>query len=592
MGPASTRSSSDICAGSSCSFAAGTTIGAPDSTSPYSVTWSTQPADGTYTIVARATDNVGNTTDSAERTVTVDNTGPSSVLSVNEGTRPDLQYFDSATDTYYYNPAATGDFSVHDVAGDPAGVASVDFPAIADTGFSGSAKNDTSSPYDSNSYTFTTASASAPGSQTVVATDALGNASNDSFDIVRDVTAPSSGSVSYTDGYDADGTVVVTTANGSDSGAGVDASSGVLERRTSTFSAGSCAGFSGGWSPVTSPDTVASGLCAQYRYRVSDRVGNEALYTSTDVVRVDTSAPGAPAVTLSESSSWAFVSGTTIYLNTGQTGSYDVSATTSDAQSGIDKVSFPAGQDDSTSPYEATYAFGDLSGLQTVTAHSGAGLTASSSFTVTADTAAPTGGSVTYADGYDADGQVTISTANGNDPLSGVDASSGVLESRTSALTERLLRRLLRRLDDRHEPRHRRHRNLRAVPLPRLRQRRQRGDLHLHERRQGRHERPGRSGHHALRVEPLCLRLRADGLRQHRPERKLRRRRDELGCPVGDREDPLPRPGGRHLEPVRDELRLRRPLRLADGHGVQRRRADRLRHVHGHARHDGAGDER
>ena len=503
MGPASTRSSSDICAGSSCSFAAGTTIGAPDSTSPYSVTWSTQPADGTYTIVARATDNVGNTTDSAERTVTVDNTGPSSVLSVNEGTRPDLQYFDSATDTYYYNPAATGDFSVHDVAGDPAGVASVDFPAIADTGFSGSAKNDTSSPYDSNSYTFTTASASAPGSQTVVATDALGNASNDSFDIVRDVTAPSSGSVSYTDGYDADGTVVVTTANGSDSGAGVDASSGVLERRTSTFSAGSCAGFSGGWSPVTSPDTVASGLCAQYRYRVSDRVGNEAVYTSTDVVRVDTSAPGAPAVTLSESSSWAFVSGTTIYLNTGQTGSYDVSATTSDAQSGIDKVSFPAGQDDSTSPYEATYAFGDLSGSQTVTAHSGAGLTASSSFTVTADTAAPSGGSVTYADGYDADGQVTISTANGNDPLSGVDASSGVLESRTSALTSGSCAGFSGGWTTVTSPDTVATGTLRAVPLPRLRQRRQRGDLHLHERRQGGHERPGRSGHHALRVEPL-----------------------------------------------------------------------------------------
>ena len=423
------------CAGSSCAFASGTTIGSPDSTAPYSVTWNGQPADGTYTIVARATDNVGNTTNSAERTVTVDNTGPSSVLSVNEGTRGDLQYFDSATDTYYYNPAATGDFSLHDVAGDPAGVASVDFPAIADTGFSGSAKNDASSPFDSNTYTFTTASASAPATQTVVVTDALGNASNDAFDIVRDVTAPSGGSVSYADGYDADGSVVVATANGSDSGAGVDASSGVLERRTSTFSGGSCAGFAGGWTTATSPDTVASGLCAQYRYRVSDRVGNEAIYTSTDVVKVDLTAPSAPALTLSESSAWAFVSGTTIYLNTAQTGSYDVDATTTDSQSGIDKVSFPAGQDDSTSPYQAAYAFGDLSGSQTVTARSNAGLTTSSNFTVTADTAAPTGGSVTYTDGYDADGQVTISTPNGNDPLSGIDASSGVLESRTSALT-------------------------------------------------------------------------------------------------------------------------------------------------------------
>src|SRR6185369_2203094 len=198
------------------------------------------------------------------------------------------------------------------------------------------------SPFDSNTYTFTTDSASAPATQTVVVTDALGNASNDAFDLVRDATPPSGGSVSYTDGYDADGTVEVTTTNGSDTGAGVDGSSGVLERRTSTFSAGSCAGFSGGWSPVTSPDDVASGLCAQYRYRVSDRVGNEATYTSANLVKVDLSAPGAPAITLTESSAWAFVSGTTIYLNTAQTGSYDLSATASDTQSGIDKVSFPA----------------------------------------------------------------------------------------------------------------------------------------------------------------------------------------------------------------------------------------------------------
>ncbi|HET6656454.1 MAG TPA: Ig-like domain-containing protein [Gaiellaceae bacterium] len=424
------------CAGSSCSFSSGTAIGAPDSAAPYSVAWSGQPADGTYTIVARATDNVGNATDSAERTVSVDNTGPSSVLSVNEGTRSDLQYFDSATDTYYYNPAATGDFTLHDVASDPAGVASVDFAAIADTGFSGSAKSDTSFPYDSNTYTFTTGSASAPATQAVVVTDALGNATNDSFDLVRDVTAPTGGSVTYTDGYDADGDVVVSTADGNDTGAGVDGSSGVLERRTSALTDGSCGSFSGGWTPVTSPDSVTSGECAQYRYRVFDRVGNEAIYTSGSVVQVDLSAPSGPALTLSESSAWAFVSGTTVYLNTAQAGSYDVDATTDDAQSGIDQVSFPAGQDDATSPYQATYAFGDLSGSQTVTAENGAGLTASSSFTVTSDTAAPTGGSVTYADGYDADGQVTISTSDGNDALSGVDASSGILESRTSALSD------------------------------------------------------------------------------------------------------------------------------------------------------------
>ena len=64
------------CAGASCTWNAGTTIGAADPTAPYAVTWSTQPADGPYTLVARATDNVGNTTDSAPITVTVNNATP------------------------------------------------------------------------------------------------------------------------------------------------------------------------------------------------------------------------------------------------------------------------------------------------------------------------------------------------------------------------------------------------------------------------------------------------------------------------------------------------------------------------------------
>ena len=766
------------CAGSSCAFAAGTTIGSPDSTAPYSVTWSTQPADGTYTIVARATDNVGNTTDSAERTVTVDNTGPSSVLSVNEGTRPDLQYFDSATDTYYYNPAATGDFSVHDVAGDPAGVASVDFPAIADTGFSGSAKNDTTSPYDSNSYTFTTASASAPGSQTVVVTDALGNASNDSFDIVRDVTAPSSGSVSYADGYDADGSVVVATANGSDSGAGVDASSGVLERRTSTFSggscagfaggwsdgdeprhgrvrplrpvplprlrprgqrgdlhvhrrregrheraeragahalrvervgvrlgdhdlpehgadgqlrrrrdderravrdrqgllpgrpgrldepvrghvrlrrplrladrdrtvgrradrgldnftvtadtaapsggsvtytdgydadgqvtistangsdplsgvdassgvlesrtsaltSGSCAGFSGGWAPVTSPDTVATGSCAQYRYRVSDNVGNEAIYTSTNVVKVDTSVPAAPAISLSESSPYAYVSGQTVFVNTGQSGSYDVDATSSDAQSGIEKIRFPGPVDDTSSPYGTSYGFGALSGSQTVTAYNGAGLTASDTFTVTPDTTAPA----------TSDDTGTIGSAWRNAPVT-VDAQP---ERRRRGRRGDLLHDRRLHPDDEliagHERRPDVERRLHDQVLlgrPR-RQRRGRQDRrHADPRRP---DRPVRPRAHALRVERVRPRGRHDHLREEWPDRHVYRRRDLERPALRDRQDPLPGQRRRLGLPVPDDLRARRPHGNADRHRLRQRGQHVVEHLRRHRRRRGA----
>lgn len=73
------------CTGSiqTCTSANGTQIGLA-STSPYPVTWSSQPADAAYTIVAVGLDNVGNTTTSSPTFVTVDNTPPTvSTPSVN-----------------------------------------------------------------------------------------------------------------------------------------------------------------------------------------------------------------------------------------------------------------------------------------------------------------------------------------------------------------------------------------------------------------------------------------------------------------------------------------------------------------------------
>ena len=59
---------------------------------------------------------------------------PTQALSVTEGTRPDLQFFNSGTNTMYYNPAATGDFTVTSAITD-AGASQVTFPAISTTGF-------------------------------------------------------------------------------------------------------------------------------------------------------------------------------------------------------------------------------------------------------------------------------------------------------------------------------------------------------------------------------------------------------------------------------------------------------------------------
>ncbi|HEY3069863.1 MAG TPA: Ig-like domain-containing protein [Gaiellaceae bacterium] len=62
------------CAGTSCTP---TTLIGTSATGPgYSVTWSAQPADGPYQLLARATDVAGNSTDSAKRSVTIDNAAP------------------------------------------------------------------------------------------------------------------------------------------------------------------------------------------------------------------------------------------------------------------------------------------------------------------------------------------------------------------------------------------------------------------------------------------------------------------------------------------------------------------------------------
>lgn len=62
-----------------CTAANGTSIGS-SSTSPYSVTWNSQPADGDYKVVATATDVAGNSTLTNTVTMTVDNTAPAPTI--------------------------------------------------------------------------------------------------------------------------------------------------------------------------------------------------------------------------------------------------------------------------------------------------------------------------------------------------------------------------------------------------------------------------------------------------------------------------------------------------------------------------------
>ncbi len=350
-----------------------TSIGT-DPSSPYSVSWDTTSlADGDYDLRVVTSDEAGNTFTSGTRTVAVDNSAPSApVVSLSE-TSPHA--FVSGTEIFV-DTDETGSYDVDATSSDShTGIEKMRFPGPTD---------DFSSPYQA-SYGFGDLS----GAQTVTAFNGAGLTASSPFTVTPDTAEPTGGSVDYPAGYDADGTVTITVDAGSDALSGVAPASAVLERRTSSLSDGACEPFTGAWGAVTSPDTVGSALCAQYRFRVSDRVGNEAVYTSAAVVKVDLGAPAAPALSLVESSPYAHVVGTEIFVNTNETGTYDVQASTSDAVSGIEKVVFPGGVEDTTSPYEATYDFDDLLGTETVSAHDRAGNSTSSDFEVTEDISAP-----------------------------------------------------------------------------------------------------------------------------------------------------------------------------------------------------------
>src|SRR5581483_2050063 len=264
--------------------------------------------------------------------------------------------------TLYYNPQGsnTASFTVTGTSADAdSDLQKLAFPAL--TGMTGGG-DDTTGPY-AGTYTWT-ASTSASGSQTVAL----------------------AGGPYYTAL-----SVPLTLGNGSDSGAGVDATSGLVERDSATLADGNCGSYSGTWAQVTltagADTTVQTGRCYRYRYNVSDNVGNASTPSAaTADAKVDTSAPSV-GVSLSESSGLEHVAVSTLYYipHCSNSASFTVDASGADAESWVEKLTFPTiagltgGGDDSSSPYGASYTWDSTttaSGAKTVTGRDNAGLTA------------------------------------------------------------------------------------------------------------------------------------------------------------------------------------------------------------------------
>ena len=322
-----TLTSAGIADGVCGTFGAFAQVGALDPVSPVS---DAVPDRACYRYQYVVPDNVGNTTTFTSPDIKVDATAPGAPVLTPAAPTGDTAISGS---TVYINPQTgrSGGFQVQAVATDTgSGIQKLSFPALA--GFTSGGGDDLLSPYLAT-YAWGPA-ATASGAQAVTATSNAGVASAaSSFTVVPDVTAPTGGalSVNATPATAGGATTTVNTTTipinlrtDFTETTGATASgllTSTLVRDQTTLAGGVCGTtWTGATTLVGTPaqnvfSGIASGNCYRYTLTGTDRVGNAAAIST--IVQVDTSAPtfGAPALVLSDTGPYAFVSGTTGYYN-------------------------------------------------------------------------------------------------------------------------------------------------------------------------------------------------------------------------------------------------------------------------------------
>ncbi|HEY8501243.1 MAG TPA: hypothetical protein VIL21_01025, partial [Solirubrobacterales bacterium] len=433
---ATLSSSNGIAAGSCGSFGTPTTISSR-------LTPIAQALGGPscYLYTLTGTDNVGNAV-SISTTVKVDASAPSAP-SVSLSSASGNTYLSGTTAYINAQAGKSGSFQAAATSSDSdSGLSKLNFPSLS--GFSGGGGDVSSSPYQTT-YSWSGA-VSASGSQTVTAYDLAGLTATAGFTVTPDTTAPTGGALTVNGtaasgagsaSYNSSGSFTISAITDyTDAGSGL--ASSTLTRQAATLSssngiaAGSCGSFG-------APTTISSRLtpiaqalggpsCYLYTLTGTDNVGNTVSISTT--VKVDTSDPSAPTLSFSNLSGGAYYSGsgTRVYFKPdAANGAFDISASSSDSDTGIASYTFPAGSSLGTnwsgsgSGATRTYSYtatATTNGSQNVTATNNAGRTSSSSnFDLTADSTAPTGGALTVngsagssggTTSYDTDGSFSI----------------------------------------------------------------------------------------------------------------------------------------------------------------------------------------
>jgi Chitobiase/beta-hexosaminidase C-terminal domain len=301
-----------------------------------------------YSYEYQVTDLVGNTTtSSASDNAMVDNTAPTATPTApTEVAGPGDQYWDSSTTTLWFRPAGAGSFLLAATGSDAdSGITQLAFPDLTGTsGWSGVSSTDPTAPYASGTYAWS-AGAAAPGAKPLTATNGTGLTGSGTVTISADSTPPTGQTIALSGGpWFSTPSVTLTIGAGTDTGAGVDSNRGVVQRASAPLTNGACGTF-GSFATVAvsggSDTTVTSGNCYRYQYEATDNVGNVSTASaSTGDAKVDTTPPTAPSL-LFTSMSGAVAAGSTVYYQPAGAGSFTVTASSSDADSGVASYTFP-----------------------------------------------------------------------------------------------------------------------------------------------------------------------------------------------------------------------------------------------------------
>jgi PKD repeat protein len=368
-------------------------------------------APGTYLVGLQTTDSAG-VIARTTRSFTVAQAPPSTpVLTVSKASGNTLL----AGTTVYYDPQGgnSGAFTVSASTSDPfSGIKNVAFPALG--GFSGGGGTLLSPPYETT-YTWSGAGANAAGTQTVTATNNAGISSSSSFTVAPDVAPPGSGALtvngaaataagsrSYSTGNFTIGTRTDFTESQSSTQSGLKSST--LTLATASLSGNVCGAFGAPSTIVGSPSQSQVNGCYLYALTGIDNLGNSTSLSTTVVV--DSSSPTTPTLAFSALSANTFYKTSTnaLYFRPAPGGSFAITASSSDPQTGIASYTFSAlsanGFGSEQVGGKIVYTF-DATATQpasapTLFATSNAGAnSANTTYSLIADTTGPTGGALT-----------------------------------------------------------------------------------------------------------------------------------------------------------------------------------------------------